>query len=856
MNQILIDNWKIQSSKKITESGRTLTNKNFNDKDWYKAKGPVTVLQALVENGIYTDPYKGKRLEKIPAEEFSVPWWYRSEFELTAEESRQTSILFIEGINYQANIWLNGNLIADNKLIYGAFRQFKIDIGDFLITGKNIFAVEVIPPKPGDFSIGFVDWNQKAPDRNMGIFRNFSLHFNDGVSIANPFVETKLDLKDFREARLSVSAELENHLSETVEGVLIGKIEAITFAKKIRLAANEKKEIHFTVDEFDQLIIDNPRVWQPNLVGVPHLYPLKLQFTINDAVSDECEIKFGIREVEDYITEEGHRGYIINGRKLLIKGAGWTDDLFLGDTPEKIEAQVKYAKDMNLNCIRLEGIWGKDQTLYDLADQYGMLLIVGWSCHWEHEIHLGAPVDHRFGGVSTPEAIDLVAKSWEDQVVWLRHHPSIFVWTVASDMVPHPDLERRYVKTFEKYDRTRPYLNSTGGIGSEQGIITDTEVISDISGSSCVKMLGPYDHTPPVYWYTNKHLGGAYGFNTETCPGGAVPPLESIKKMLPETHLWPPDSHWDYHCGLYEFATLERFKEALDKRYGESANVDEFARKAQAMNYELMRPMFEAFQCHKGKATGIIQWMLNSALPNIYWQLYDWYLMPTGAYYGAKKACEPLHLLYNYGDNSVYFINDLETPVKQFKALIRIYDINSVELLNKTRDINADADSSIRIFEIPAINNLSMTYFLDLRLLNNNGEEIGNNFYWLSRKEDVLDYDAVLGDFTFHTPSKEFADLKQLNDLPKTELEVREMQTKNNTELIYTLALRNKSDKISFLTELHLIDAKSGESVLPVIWSDNYISLLPGESRKVKAHIELKYLPKDNIRLKINGFNG
>ena len=464
-------------------------------------------------------------------------------------------------------------------------------------------------------------------------------------------------------------------------------------------------------------------------------------------------------------------------------------------------------------------------------------------------------MDHRFGGVSTPEAIDLVAKSWEDQVIWLRHHASIFVWTVASDMVPHPDLERRYVQTFNKYDRTRPYLNSTGGIGSEQGIITDTEVISDISGSSCVKMLGPYDHTPPVYWYTNKHLGGAYGFNTETCPGGAVPPIESIKKMLPETHLWPVDSHWDYHCGLYEFATMERYKEALDKRYGESADVEEFARKAQAMNYELMRPMFEAFQCNKGKATGIVQWMLNSALPNLYWQLYDWYLMPTGAYYGTKKACEPLHLLYNYGDNSVYFINDLEQPVKNYKARIRVYDIDSKELLNIVVDINADADSSKRLFKIPSLDGLSMTYFLDLRLLNEQGEEIGDNFYWLSQKEDVLDYDAVLGDFTFHTPSKEFADLRQLNTLPKAELEIKEAQKKTADSLVYTVTLRNKSDKISFLTELHLISKESGETVLPVIWSDNYISLLPSETKTVTANVEKRYLPQGEIGLKLNGFN-
>ena len=206
-------------------------------------------------------------------------------------------------------------------------------------------------------------------------------------------------------------------------------------------------------------------------------------------------------------------------------------------------------------------------------------------------------------------------------------------------MVPHPDLEKRYFKTFEKYDSTRAYLNSTGGVGSDQNIITKTEIISDISGSSGVKMLGPYDHTPPVYWYTNTHLGGAYGFNTETCPGGNVPPLESVKKMIPPENLWPVDHVWNYHCALYEFGSLDRFKEAINKRYGEAKDIAEFVKKSQLMNYELMRPMFESFQANKGKTTGIIQWMLNSAWPALYWQLYDYYLIPNGAYYATKKAC-------------------------------------------------------------------------------------------------------------------------------------------------------------------------------------------------------------------------
>ena len=451
------------------------------------------------------------------------------------------------------------------------------------------------PPKPGRLSIGFVDWNPHPPDRNMGIFRPVTLHFTEGIRIENPFIETSLNFETHVRAEMKISAELQNYTDMKLSGVLKGNVESISFEQQVSLTAGERKEIQFTVDRFPQLKIKHPRLWWPNHMGEPEMYTLVLEFELAQKPADKIQQPFGIRSVHDYLTEDGHRGFMINGRKVLIKGAGWTDEIFLGDTADSIRIQLEYVKHMNLNCIRLEGLWGKDQSLYDLCDQLGILIMAGWSCHWEHELHLGKPVHPRYGGITEPDEIDLIARSWQDQVLWLRNHPSIFVWSVASDMVPHPDLEKRYIETFAKYDSTRAYLNSTGGVGSDQNIITKTEIISELSGSSGVKMLGPYDHTPPVYWYTNRHLGGAYGFNTETCPGANVPSLESVRQMIPQENLWPVNKVWDYHCALYEFGSLNRFCEAIDKRYGKVKNLEDFISKAQMMNYRLMRPMFESF---------------------------------------------------------------------------------------------------------------------------------------------------------------------------------------------------------------------------------------------------------------------
>ena len=851
MKRFRLKEWKLQNSVELTTADEQITQPEFNTNLWYEAKVPCTVLGTLVENKVIKDPFFGKNLTKLEKEPYLYPWWYRTEFELSEEQARQYAALDFDGINYRADIWLNGQQIASKETVFGAFRRFTFDISDKIRNGKNLLAVKVFPPVPGDFSIGFVDWNPASPDGNMGLFRPVTLRLHGGVAIENPFIQTEVNLKTLKEARLIVSAELVNYTGQTVSGNLRGKIESIEFSRSVSITAGSKDIITFLPEDFSDLCIQNPRLWWPLNMGEPEQYDLELQFQVKKRVSDTTEVRFGIRKIEDYLLNKIHRGYKVNGQKVLIKGGGWADDLFLMNNEENLEAQVKYVKHMNLNCIRLEGIWGKDHKLYDLCDAHGILMMVGWSCHWEHELHLGVPVDERFGGVYKPEHIELISQSWQDQVIWLRNHPSIFVWTVASDKVPITLLEQKYIDTFTRYDPTRPYLNSTGGVGSEQHIIGSEDVISDISGSSGVKMLGPYDYTPPVYWFTDKNLGGAYGFNTETGPGAQIPPLESVKKMIPNNHLWPIDEVWDFHCAKYEFSSLSRFKEALNERYGKPKTLEEFDIKSQVLNYELMRPMFEAFRVNKNRATGVIQWMLNAAWPKMYWQLYDYYLMSNGAFYGTKKACQPLNLVYNYGDNQVYLINDYLHMAENLQARIRIYDVQSNLLYDETKSVMAAPDISTPIFKIPELKNLTETYFLDSRLLDEHGTIISINFYWLSAKADVLDYDANIGDFGFYTPSKEYADLTQLNTLPKAGLKVehRIEQVGNNQKIWVDLA--NPGNKIAFFINLKIIHRNNGDVVLPIFWEDNYLSLLPGERRSISAIFK----SDDKVELIVSGWN-
>ncbi len=816
----LSDNWSVQSSAFVSESGRIISLQEYDTQDWYSTKVPATVFAALRENSLHKDVFYGKNLEAVSSVPFDTTWWYRKVFSLSKSHAEKFSRLCFDGINYRANIWLNGRQIASADTLFGAFRTFSLDVSGLLLKGNNVLAVEVVPPRPGDFTIGFVDWNPTPPDKNMGIWRPVRLRLTDAVSLNHPFVQSKLDIESLDKAEITASVEVVNHGREAVQGKLICLFESNTLEKTISINTGERKTVVFDPRDYPQLRLDNPRIWWPVNLGQPELYQMELRFELNGKISDQDKITFGIREISDYLTEEGYRGYKINGKKILIRGGGWVDDLFLADAPQKLEAQVQYVKHMNLNTIRLEGFWGSDHTLYDLCDRYGILLMTGWSCQWEWENYLGKACDD-FGGISSDEDIDLGIHYWQDQIKMFRNHPSIFVWVGASDKLPRPKLEKEYLNILQKIDSTRPYLASAGGFTSK------------VSGPSGVKMNGPYDYVPPVYWYIDKEYGGAYGFNTETGPGPQPPPLESLKKMFPEENLWPIDDVWEFHCGRNEFNTLNTYKKAMDKRYGAPKNVYDFARTAQLMNYEAMRPMFEAFSVNKYRSTGIIQWMLNSAWPELYWQLYDYYLMPTGAFYAARKAAAPLQLIFNYGDRGIYINNDYFQKKTGLRAQIRLLDLNSNIILNEEITFEAAANSAKKIFTLSAPRN-AIT-FIDLRLIENE-KIVENNFYWLASEEDLLDFEASEW---FVTPVKKYADFTALRRMPKTKVEMDYTIEAAGDKHRALVTLHNRSDKLAFFLHLNLSD-QNGNSILPVFWQDNYISLLPNETREVQAVFTLK----------------
>jgi exo-1,4-beta-D-glucosaminidase len=828
-------NWAIQSSSKITEKGEAISSVSFVPKDWVEASVPSTVLGALTDYGIYKDIYFAKNLDSIKSEPFKTSWWYRKVFEISDSIAFENATITFEGINYYANIWLNGKKFASADSIKGAFRVYEFDITKYLAKGKNVLAVEVIPPKPGDYYMGFVDWTPRPPDENMGLFRPVRIHLNGQVSIRHTFVHSKVNLKTLDEAILTIESEVQNYSNKEVKTRMKGVIENITFEEELVLRPLEHKKLVFPA-----LNIKNPKLWWPYQYGEPALHKLKLECKTGSRISDEQTIQFGIREVADYMNESGYRGYMVNGKKIQIRGGGWTDELLLREDPKKVEAQVQLTKQMNLNTIRLEGFWGSSQKLYDCCDEAGVLLMPGWSCQWEWMQYVGGKKDDEFGSISTPEDMDLVAHMLRDQVKLFRNHPALFVWVIGSDKLPRPELEKKFSADLKILDNSRPYL---GSCANRKSIL---------SGPTGVKMEGPYEYVTPNYWYEDTKHGGAYGFNTETGPGPQVPPIETLRKMFPADKLWPVNDMWNYHCGRNEFHTINTYTNALNNRYGKAVDINEFVMKAQVVNYEAIRAMFEAFAVNRTKGTGVIQWMLNAAWPKLYWQLYDYYLTPNGAFYGTMAACRPINIIYDYGDRNLYATNDLYKELKGATAEIKIFDSNSKALLFQNVTVDLGENESKKIFEMPALKDLTSVYFLDLRLTNKEGTELARNFYWLSTKPDVLD--EPRSDW-FFTPNKSFADFTSLKNLPKVAIEVKESYTSSGDKQTVIVKVKNPSPYVAFFTEFKLKTKKTGELILPVFWTDNYLSILPGEEREVKATFNIADLKGDEPVLEYSGWN-
>ncbi|MGO9864879.1 MAG: glycoside hydrolase family 2 protein [Terriglobales bacterium] len=845
--------WRVQSSAKVSAEGPAISSPGFQTKGWYEATVPSTVLAVQVANGEFPDPNFGMNLRQLPGmtypiglnsfnrfpmskdSPYAVPWWYRTEFQLPLEYKGKSIWLHLQGINNRANLWLNGHKLADAKQIAGAYRIYEFNVTTLIEPGKtNVLAAEVFAPTPDDLAVNWVDWNPTPPDKNMGLWGEVSLSASGPVSVRYPAVVTHFADNSLKQADLTVRAELQNATAQAVDGIFQASFDDVRLERKIQLQANEKLSVQFAPEQYPQLRIKGPKIWWPFEMGTPNLDQLTVRFLVNGQTSDEQEARFGIREVTSALTPQNYRLFKVNGKPILIRGGAWDHDMLLRPmTHEQYKAHFEYVREMHLNTIRQEGQLETDE-FYDLADEYGILIMAGWCCCdvWEQ------------WNKWLPGTLAIATDSLRTEMLKMRSHPSMLTWLNGSDGPPPPDVEQAYLDVERQVDWPNPVVNSA----SDQS--------TTLTGRSGVKMTGPYDYEPPSYWLEDKSKwGGGWGYNTETGPGPAIPPLESLKKMLPKEHLWPVDEFWNFHGAGERFQDLHRFNEAINVTYGPPSDLEDYLRKAQAIAYDGERAMFEAYGRNKYTSTGVIQWTLNNAWPSTYWHLYDYYMYPAGGYFGARKACEPLHVQYSYDDRGVVVVNTSQQSVAGLTVSAQAFDFNLEKLFSREVKADAGPDSAATVLTLPdfSAQSPSPVYFVNLALTDPAGKEVSSNFYWLPAKLAVIDWDKT-PDSAF-TPVKAFEDLTALNKLPIIRLQASAAMKKRSANDQVNVTLHNPSRSLAFQVHVGIRSIGSKEEILPVLWEDNYLTLMPGESRTVTARYLSKKALKRPLELVVDGWN-
>jgi exo-1,4-beta-D-glucosaminidase len=826
-----IVHWQIQSSAKAQQSGAEISSVGFSTSEWYPVSGRATVMAGLLENGTYKNVFYSDNLRAAEEPDssgnvFVIPWWYRSEFTLVEAGRETRTLLRINGIIASADVWLNGNLVADQAAVAGAYPVHELDVTRWVHSGPNTIALRVHPADPrSSLSIGWVDWNPTPPDNNMGPWRGVDILRRGPVEIGFPQVTSTLSLPDLSHAELDVKVQAQNLGALAHDATITGVVAGVSLKRTVHLDPGQTQTVLFSPKSDPGLDVKSPQVWWPVGMGAHPLYTSQMAAVVDGVISDQAGATFGIRSVSSHLTRHGFNQFVINGKPVLIRGAGWAPDMFLRDDPQRMETEFSYVLNLGLNTLRSEGKL-EDARFYDLADRDGIMILAGWECcdKWESWA--------KTGGKPWDAADEKVAAaSMASEARLLRNHPSVIGFLIGSDNAPPAAISKTYVDTLRAEDWPLPIIAAAVPQATAE------------TGPSGMKMDGPYSWVPPAYWYADK-LGGAFGFDSEVSAGASIPLLDDLTRMLSPQELealWKYPQARQFHASAAwsVFATIEPFDTALAKRYGPPKSLEDYVAKSQLDNYDNVRAEFEAFNAHMDAAkpsTGVIYWMLNNAWPSLHWHLYDYFLNPAGAYFGAKIANEPVHIQYSYDTRAITLVNHTLTREQGLKALIRVRNLDgSMAFERRVQHIDLAGNAARQLAMLPALNGLSRVYFIELELASAVGKSISRNVYWLSTQTDELDWAKSTW---YLTPVTQYADLTPLQSLPAATTTVRATMRHEGAEDIATVTLTVplSSKAVALFQHVSIKRSAGGEPMLPILWGDNDVTLWPGESLTLTAH--------------------
>ena len=833
--------WQMYKAGDVKEAAEKVSQPGYQTQQWMPAIVPGTVLNSLVYNKVYPEPYYGMNNhidEKIipdlaHAGRDFYTYWFRTEFDIPESYKDKVVWLQVDGINYRAEIWVNGFLLGNMS---GMFKEDYIDITDFARIGKkNALAIKVYPvdvpgtimPKRwgavgefqngGDGNIGLnttmlmsVGWdftfNDGIRDRNTGIWKNISLYATDQAVIRHPFIKSELAKPNYDVAKETVSVEVINPTQKdvkcTVKGEIVG--ENITFSKDVNLFRGETKEICFTPEEFPQLVIKNPRLWWPLFKGNPELYELKLTVTVNGKVSDETKTRFGIREiVSDQNTPDKSRQFYVNGKKIFIRGTNWIPEAMLRHSDKRTYAELRYTKQCGINLVRM---WGggiaESDYFFQLCDEMGLLV---WQEFW------------MTGDTKHPHDKNLYLSNVEATVKRLRNHPSLAYYVSSNESTEMPEAKDLIMKL----DGTRGYQMQSECDGVHDG--------------SPYKQVNPMQH----YENTASPRGSRVdGFNPEY-GSPTIPTIETLREVMDEKDLWPMNKKvWDYHDGN-GFHLMSTMYKDLTNNYGESSSLEEFVTKGQfvgAMNSKSIWEVWNYNKHHYGDryASGLLFWYHNCPMSQVCARMWDYSLEPTASLYHTQNALEPLHAQFDYLKNTVSVYNDYYQAFNNYKVSAEVYDLNTKKVWSKSQTINIPEDGVVNdIFTIDFPANITQVHFIKLRLYNEKGKEIANTFYWRSN-------DKYEGSKTLTGPTS--SGFEDLSKLKQVQLKTRHQVYEENGRHFIKAEIKNTSSTLAFFTQLQLLD-ENKKPVRPSFYTDNFFSLLPGESKTILIETALEDMP-------------
>ncbi|KAH0562830.1 hypothetical protein GP486_002545 [Trichoglossum hirsutum] len=828
-DRAIIPGWYMQSSKGVPNNIGTSSHIGTDVSTWYHVSPRGTIMAGLLENGVYSDSnlfFSNNLDTKVDYSAFNVPWLYRAEFMLNPKPG-QHYFVQTNGITSRGDVYINGELIASKDVQVGSYGGQKYEVTQHVQQGENCILIATYPTNYlRDFAMGFVDWNPYPPDNGTGVWRHVEVSQTGPVSMSPPRIVTDFKDPHARKVAITVKTDVHNSGDEAVDVKVDCVVEAEDGSQKasasqtVKFQPNEEKTVSMTIS------LDDPQVWWPSSWGGQPLYKVNATASISGLVSDVAEERrFGIRHVTSHVNAYNDTAFTVNGQPFLVMGAGYTPDMFMRFDLNRLRTQFQYVLDMGLNVVRLEGKQ-EHPEFYDLADRMGLMVLAGWECcdKWE-----GWTYNDEADGEKWKDADYSVANvSMTHEAAMMQSHPSMLAFLIGSDFWPDDRATKIYVDALNRMDWTNPIIASAAKRG-----------YPDLLGPSGMKMDGPYDWVPPNYWYGDD-LGAAFGFGSELGSGVGTPELGSLKKFLsPEDmeDLWTRPSKGLYHMSTNVSSFFDRsiYNEALFARYGKPSSLDDYLLKAQVMDFEATRSEFEAYAARKNAerpSTGAIYWMLNGAWPNLHWQLFDYYLKPAGSYFGAKVGARTEHVSYDYDQKAIYLISHSLTSQGGRSVSVDLIDVTGKTLAQKEITAKASPNAAQRLGVVPGIDNIKDVAFLRLALRDSSDSVLSRNVYWLSRKNDVLDWNNSTW---YYTPVTEYSDLKALFHIPPASVNAvaSPLQKQGNTTRIQVV-LENKSDVPAFFLRMNLLGGgKGGQEVTPVYWSENYVTLWPRETLNI-----------------------